>query len=201
MNINEACDLLSRVAEDYRERARQTVSGVVTPENAAALRTSSDIFMARKFLLEVRDNRKCDDADPEGAAELAAREADAEFAETLAGETCPFCGDEFSDDRCLSAALARIAALEAQVREREERVKVLTADLEIAESRKSQAFQDLRARAESLDVQLQEVQADYGELDAKMFAEVDRADKAESLACFCNPRDMCLGALRGKSVV
>ena len=35
------------------------------------------------------------------------------------------------------------------------------------------------AREESLNVQLQEVQADYGELDAKMFVEVERADKAE----------------------
>jgi multidrug resistance efflux pump len=37
-----------------------------------------------------------------------------------------------------------------------------------------------RERVEALDVQLQEVQADYGELDAKLFAEVDRADKAET---------------------
>ena|GEM_PF-5916611 len=60
------------------------------------------------------------------------------------------------------------------------------------------------ARAESLDVQLQEVQADYGELDGKLFAKVERADMAEKdlktndivAAMFIVERDRALAKLK-----
>jgi chromosome segregation ATPase len=58
--------------------------------------------------------------------------------------------------------------------------EVCERDERIAELEKRLA--EAEARAEALDVQLQEVQADYGELDGKLFAEVERADKAEALA-------------------